>query len=137
MTHQLPHRYCYHGLLHQPRTCRDPGWCADHPWQRQLVSDLPRYHVIDPVLIYGGYSSTSESNITAGTSFGGQFSNSSLRPVANYVTRPRLQQKIKEQLPVIQGIDEQDTRILVIYGLGGSGKSQLALNFLRTCRGDY
>jgi len=101
------------------------------------VSDLLRYHVIDPVLIYGGYSSSSESKITAGTDFGGHFSNSSLRPVANYVTRPRLQQKIKEQLPVIQGDDEQDTRILVIYGLGGSGKSQLALNFLRTCRQDY
>ena len=35
------------------------------------------------------------------------------------------------------GDDGQDTRMHVIYGLGGSGKSQLALNFLHVCRRDY
>ena len=53
------------------------------------------------------------------------------------MTRPSLQQKITEQLHVVSGDVEQDIRILVIYGLGGSGKSQLALNFVRTYRGDY
>jgi tetratricopeptide (TPR) repeat protein len=53
------------------------------------------------------------------------------------VTRPRLQQKIQEQLHGVPENAEQATRILVIYGLGGSGKSQLALNFVRTCRRDY
>jgi len=45
-------------------------------------------------------------------------------PVANYVARLSLQQKIKEQLHVPSD-DKQNTQILVIYGLGRSGKSQL------------
>jgi NB-ARC domain len=101
------------------------------------VSNLPLYHVVDPVLTYGDDNSSSESKITARVDFGGHFSKSSLRPVANYVIRPRLQQKIEDQLYIFRGDVEQDTRILVIYGLGGSGKSQLALNFVRTRRRDY
>ena len=53
------------------------------------------------------------------------------------MARPGLQQKIKEQLHSVLSGNEQDTRTLVIYGLGGSGKSQLALNFVHTCREDY
>lgn len=57
--------------------------------------------------------------------------------VSNYVARPGLQQKIKEHLHVASSDDQQGTRILVIYGLGGSGKSQLTLNFVYMCRRDY
>jgi tetratricopeptide (TPR) repeat protein len=118
--------------------CSVPGWCADHPRQRQLlVSNLPLCHAVDPVPTYGDNGFSSESKTTARANFEGHFSNSSLRPVANYVTRPKLQQKIKEQLDAVPGDAEQDTRILVIYGLGGTGKSQLALNFGCTCRQVY
>jgi tetratricopeptide (TPR) repeat protein len=69
----------------------------------------------------------------------GHYSNSSLRPVPKYVQRPRLQQKIKEHL-YDRGDDRaqnQNTRILVVWGLGGSGKSQLVLNYIRECRQVY
>ena len=65
-----------------------------------------------------------------------QYSYTALRPVANYVPRPHLHQLIKEQLH--NGIKEAtDTRILVVHGLGGSGKSQLVLNYVREYREDY
>jgi hypothetical protein len=40
--------------------------------------------------------------------------------VANDVAQPALHQKIKEQLHVVLSDNKQDTRILAIYGLGGS-----------------
>ena len=67
----------------------------------------------------------------------GQYSKSSLRPVANYVPRPRLHQKIKEQLHDWKDDGVEDMRILVVWGLGGAGKSQLVLNYIREYRQDY
>ena len=68
----------------------------------------------------------------------GQYANSSLRPVPTYVPRPRLHRKIKEQLHG-QGDKEEEegTRILVIYGLRGAGKSQLVLHYIREYTRDY
>lgn len=40
--------------------------------------------------------------------------------VANDVAQPALHQKIKEELHVVLSDNKQDTRILAIYGLGGS-----------------
>jgi hypothetical protein len=52
------------------------------------------------------------------------------------VSRPHLHRQIKEQLH--DGIqDAIDTRILAVQGLGGSGKSQLVLNYVREYREDY
>jgi tetratricopeptide (TPR) repeat protein len=67
----------------------------------------------------------------------GQYSHSSLRPVANYVPRPTLQRKIKAQLHDTQAAGAVETRMLVVCGLGGSGKSQLVLNYIREYRQDY
>ena len=57
--------------------------------------------------------------------------------MANYVPRPRLQRKIKEELH--DGLEDgaSETRTLVVCGLGGSGKSQLVLNYIREYRHDY
>jgi len=46
-----------------------------------------------------------------------------------------LHRLIKEQHDERQ--DATDTRILAVYGLGGSGKSQLVLNYVREYREDY
>jgi hypothetical protein len=52
------------------------------------------------------------------------------------VSRPHLHRQIKEQLH--DGIqDAIDTRILAVEGLGGSGKSQLILDYVRKYREDY
>ena len=50
--------------------------------------------------------------------------------------RPHLHRQIEEQLHDGRQ-DASDTRILVVQGLGGSGKSQLVLNYVREYRGDY
>jgi tetratricopeptide (TPR) repeat protein len=77
------------------------------------------------------------SELSARADYVGQYAHSSLRPVANYVPRPRLQQKIKEQLYITREDEREETRTLVVHGLGGSGKSQLVLNYIRECRRDY
>ena len=52
------------------------------------------------------------------------------------MSRPHLHQQIKKQLH--DGIqDAIDTRILAVQGLGGSGKSQLVLDYVRKYREDY
>ena len=51
--------------------------------------------------------------------------------------RPRLHQKIKEQLHDLQDDGVEEVRILVVWGLGGAGKSQLVLNYIREYRQDY
>jgi hypothetical protein len=56
--------------------------------------------------------------------------------VANYVPRPSIQQKIEEQLRRRED-GHEESRTLVVYGLGGSGKSQLVLNHIRECRQYY
>ena len=50
--------------------------------------------------------------------------------------RPHLHRQIKEQLHDGRH-DATDTRILAVQGLGGSGKSQLVLNYVREYREDY
>ena len=68
--------------------------------------------------------------------FAGHYSYAALRPVAAFIPRPELHRQIKQQLH--DGRDEAiDTRILVVRGLGGSGKSQLVLNYVQECRQDY
>jgi ankyrin repeat protein/tetratricopeptide (TPR) repeat protein len=51
------------------------------------------------------------------------------------VPRPGLQQEIKKQLQDTR--EDNEARTLVIYGLGGSGKSQLVLNYIREYRRHY
>lgn len=65
-----------------------------------------------------------------------EYANSSLRLVPTYVPYPRLHQKIKGQLHD-QYKDEEDTRILLVCGLGGAGKSQLVLHYVREYQRDY
>ena len=54
-----------------------------------------------------------------------------------FVLRPGLQRKIQEQLHGRSDEEADEPRILVVYGLGGSGKTQLVLNYIRDCRQDY
>jgi hypothetical protein len=52
------------------------------------------------------------------------------------VPRPHLHQQIKERLHDGRH-DATDTRVLALQGLGGSGKSQVVLNYVREYREDY
>ncbi|KAI9715703.1 MAG: hypothetical protein M1812_005855 [Candelaria pacifica] len=71
------------------------------------------------------------------STYEGHYAHSSLRPVPNYVSRPRLHQKIKEQLHDLKDDGVEDVLVLVVWGLGGAGKSQLVLNYIREYRRDY
>ena len=51
--------------------------------------------------------------------------------------RPRLHQKIKEQLHDLTDNGVEDVRILVVKGLGRVDKSQLMLNYIHEYRRDY
>ncbi|KAL9591408.1 MAG: hypothetical protein Q9179_007754, partial [Wetmoreana sp. 5 TL-2023] len=89
------------------------------------------------VLLGNTVGQATDSNLAARADYVGHYANSSLRPVPNYVLRPRLHQKIKEQLHDSDNDQEDNTRILVVCGLGGSGKSQLVLNYIQEYRRDY
>lgn len=71
------------------------------------------------------------------TRFKGQYSSMALRPVANYVARPALEAQLKERLHNTIEQREQSSKILVVYGLGGAGKSQLMLHYIENHKGDY
>jgi tetratricopeptide (TPR) repeat protein len=78
-----------------------------------------------------------DSKVTASPDYVGQYSQTSLRPVANYVERPLLQQKLKKQLSNSLEIESNEGRLVVVHGLGGSGKSQLVLHYVQQYRLNY
>lgn len=73
------------------------------------------------------------------SSFEGAYAHSSLCPVATYVSRPELEQQLREKLCIRKNTDSasQSCRTLVVWGLGGSGKSQLVLHYIQQHRHRY
>ena len=80
---------------------------------------------------------TTDSKAAGRADYVGQYSNRSMRPVANYVQRPTLHNIIKEQLHDALLEVCHTAKILVVYRLGEAGKSQLVLNYIQTYRKDY
>ena len=80
-------------------------------------------------IIGSAYTARAETSI--------QYAHASLRPVAKYVSRPALESKIRDQLSSGTGLDCDDSQTVVVWGLGGSGKSQLILNYIKKHRQDY
>jgi hypothetical protein len=81
--------------------------------------------------------SATDSKLAAQADHIGQYSNTSLRPVTSYVQRPALHNIIEEQLHDTLTELNHTAKILVVWGLGGAGKSQLVLNYVDTYRKDY
>ncbi|OQN95386.1 hypothetical protein B0A48_18634 [Cryoendolithus antarcticus] len=69
--------------------------------------------------------------------YAGTYSHTSLRPLASYVVRQKLQQQVKERLHASRADGGTHSRLVVLVGLGGAGKSQLALNYIQTHRKEY
>ncbi|KAI7194846.1 hypothetical protein KC316_g4698, partial [Hortaea werneckii] len=69
--------------------------------------------------------------------FAGTYSHMSLRPVAGYVVRQELQQEVEERIREARASGGTQSSIVVLVGLGGAGKSQLALNYIQTRRTEY
>jgi tetratricopeptide (TPR) repeat protein len=53
------------------------------------------------------------------------------------VPRPELHAKIRKQLHDTLSDTDQEAKVLVVWGLGGAGKSQLVLNYIQEYRHDY
>lgn len=72
-----------------------------------------------------------------GARFKGRYVRASLQPVTSYVSRPTLETQLKERLH--DTVEQRDTlsKIVVVYGLGGAGKSQLMLRYIQENGGDY
>ena len=60
-----------------------------------------------------------------------------MRPVSSYVDRSELHDLIKEQLHDRLEQTGLDAKILIVWGLGGAGKSQLVSKYLQEYRNDY
>ena len=58
-------------------------------------------------------------------------------PVKYFVPRVSLEDQIKRRLHDTVAKRETSPKVLTIYGLGGAGKSQLVLSYVRTFRRDY
>ncbi|KAK5082568.1 hypothetical protein LTS08_008833 [Lithohypha guttulata] len=91
---------------------------------------------------YGGITGNPVFNIGTVLSgridFAGSYAHSSLHPVATYVRRPGLERRLREQLLPLSTTDDHDEmRTVVVWGLGGSGKSQLVLNYVQEHRRQY
>ncbi|KAH0562801.1 hypothetical protein GP486_002573 [Trichoglossum hirsutum] len=78
---------------------------------------------------------TINSTAAARLDYAGQFSHSLLEPVKAYVPRLLLRDKIRTQL--CDAAADENTKILVVWGLGGAGKTQLVLDYVRQYRTDY
>ncbi|KAF7556979.1 hypothetical protein G7Z17_g1046 [Cylindrodendrum hubeiense] len=62
----------------------------------------------------------------------------SIAPVKTFVQRPALRDKIREQL--VRDVDADrkgEVKKVGVWGIGGAGKSQLALSYLQKYRADY
>jgi tetratricopeptide (TPR) repeat protein len=78
-----------------------------------------------------------DSKVADQSEYSGHYSFSSFGPVSTYVNRPGLHNRIKEQLHDCLAEPRPSAKILVVWGLGGAGKSQLVLNYLQEYRSDY
>ncbi|KAH8881893.1 hypothetical protein GQ53DRAFT_886564, partial [Thozetella sp. PMI_491] len=67
----------------------------------------------------------------------GHYSYKSIQPVETFVPRPTLREKIREQLQRPLADDVRGTRVVVVSGLGGAGKTQLVLGYLRKYQSTY
>ena len=57
--------------------------------------------------------------------------------MAKYVSRPALESKVRNQLSTKIDCNGDESRTVVVCGLGGSGKSQIILNYVKQYRQEY
>lgn len=107
---------------------------AGHVFSDVTVGDGSRAQLGDQIAhnITNNYSTN-----VAHPRFRGYYGRKTLRPVTCYVARPDLQAQLKETLhDTIQQRDDY-SKILAVCGLGGAGKSQLMLNYIKQYKSDY
>ena len=78
-----------------------------------------------------------DSHATGHVDYTGHYSSTALRLVTGYVARSELHAQIRERLHDTVRQRGRSSKILVVCGLGGAGKSQLTLNHIESYRDDY
>lgn len=70
--------------------------------------------------------------------FAGVYAYSSLCPTTTYVSRPELEQRMRDQLSISENVQQGiEPRTIVVCGLGGAGKSQLVLRYVQQHQQHY
>ena len=77
------------------------------------------------------------STHAANPPFSGVFSHHPLRPVSTFVPRQALQQDLENCFNRSKDDDHAEVTTVVVYGLGGAGKTQLMLGYAHQHRHDY
>ncbi|KAK3621115.1 hypothetical protein LTR56_022979 [Elasticomyces elasticus] len=85
--------------------------------------------------VFGGL--TINSKVAAHPDYVGTYLHTSLRPVASYVARPVLQMQVEERMYDARAAGAACRSVVIMVGLGGAGKSQLALHYIQTHRTEY
>ena len=65
------------------------------------------------------------------------YSHASLSPTKSFIDRPALSSKLTDSLSGDSESDPGEPILVVVYGLGGAGKSQLVLDYIKKHRTDY
>lgn len=91
------------------------------------------------LLLQGNFAGvTINAPASARADYAGHYSHYSLRPTKAHVHRPALCDRINKQIGGVPSQDQlEGTRVLAVWGLGGAGKTQLVLDYLRRHRMEY
>ncbi|KAJ9661940.1 hypothetical protein H2198_001692 [Neophaeococcomyces mojaviensis] len=80
---------------------------------------------------------TINSKVAPLTDYTGRYAHNALAPVSTYVDRPELRGKLEEQFHNCIDSVHHKTPTVVVYGIGGVGKTQLVLDYIQRYRQDY
>jgi tetratricopeptide (TPR) repeat protein len=88
-----------------------------------------------PTLFWPQCSQHIDSTSAAYPDYAGHFAHSTLAPVNTYVPRNLLHDQIKIQL--CNHVADENTKIVVVWGPSGAGKTQLVLDYVQQHRTEY
>ncbi|KAK5045297.1 hypothetical protein LTR84_009403 [Exophiala bonariae] len=106
------------------------------PSIQQEGSTFGDTYVTGGVLVQGNVVINSAATARTGV---GHYTNSSLHPLKTFVERPELREMIRSRLARDRADTSQNHKykILAVWGLGGTGKTQLVLSYLQHHQTDY
>ncbi|KAJ8108175.1 hypothetical protein OPT61_g8359 [Boeremia exigua] len=105
---------------------------------RQEGSRFGATHAMSGAAVFQGnfVGLTFNSSVAARPDFTGHFAHAALEPVRAFVQRRLLHDQIYAQL-AHDAADNSRTKTLAVWGLGGAGKTQLVLDYLRQHGAEY
>jgi tetratricopeptide (TPR) repeat protein len=112
-----------------------PTLLAEHPSSRATSSASPSVSASQRYPLLFGALQRADSSAATRVDYAGHFAHAALQPVKAYVPRSSLHAQIYAQLS--RDAADSGTRKLVVWGLGGAGKTQLVLDYVQQHRTEY